>query len=186
MSDSQPVAVEPITARRGLVLIVDDQKATRDLFKLAMRGAGIPADACASAAEARNRIAGGDIKLVLVDLIMPDEGGRSLVDWVAVKYPKIKIVFITGDAAAADEDLRYDTILKPVTPARLAEITRWHLDRVEGIAMMEQVLTKIQELHDSLTPSGIVSRFVNDRALMMMVAAASALAGAYAKKMGWL
>ena len=107
-------------------LIVDDELPGRSNLRLAMRAYPdwqLVAE-CASAADARAVLAGGEIDLVFLDVQMPHESGLVLARELARLPEPPLVVFVTAHSAHAVEAFEVhalDYLLKPLDDARLAQ-----------------------------------------------------------------
>ena len=133
---SRPVGTET-------VLLVEDEEAVRELAQRVLRSAGYTVLAAASGADAL-AICGahqGHIHMVLTDVVMPQMGGKALVERLAAFRPGIKILYMSGytdDAIVHHGTLDPGThfIGKPFNAADLAKKVRAVLDT--GIAADRQ------------------------------------------------
>ena len=105
------------------ILVVDDDKLTRETLARSLADSYDTATA-GSGAEALERIIGGGIELVLVDLCMPDMGGLDLQDQINRLEEPPLVIFITGHgnvetAVVAMKQGACDFITKPVNLDRL-------------------------------------------------------------------
>lgn len=105
-------------------LIVDDEAHARTNLRMAL--AAVPGwdvvGECASAADARTRLAGGGVGLVLLDVQMPVESGLQLARDLGRQAAPPLIVFVTahqGHALDAFDVHALDYVVKPVTVERL-------------------------------------------------------------------
>jgi two-component system, cell cycle sensor histidine kinase and response regulator CckA len=96
----QPI-IEPIddfTLRAETILFVEDEAFVRGVISEVLRSAGyrvLTAQNALEAAVAFERRAGA-IDLLLTDVILPGENGRTLARSLAKKNPRLKILFVTG------------------------------------------------------------------------------------------
>jgi len=77
-----------------------------------------------SVAEAREKLAGGEIDLALCDIQMPEESGLTLVEEIARGYRETAIVLLTGidDPEVAEQAFRlgaHGYLVKPFWPGQL-------------------------------------------------------------------
>jgi two-component system, cell cycle sensor histidine kinase and response regulator CckA len=131
-------ALSPIAARgRGTetVLLVEDEPGVRSLSKLALESAGYTVLAAASPEEAIRMANGhaGAIDLILTDVIMPLMNGRDLAEWLLVRHPGAKILFMSGytDDTLLPHGVAVGEIAfmhKPFTPTTLLQRVRDILD----------------------------------------------------------
>lgn len=108
----------------GHVLVVEDHRPVLDLWLRTLREADIPHQGCGSAEEARERIAVNGISVAVIDIGLPGEDGLSLAEWITTRHPRILVLIVTGSAEADGKELRYDVLLKPVTPRVFATEVR--------------------------------------------------------------
>ena len=64
-----------MTALRGDILVVDDERSMREFLGIFLKRAGYSVEVAANATEARKAIAAKEFDLVLTDLQMPDGTG---------------------------------------------------------------------------------------------------------------
>jgi PAS domain S-box-containing protein len=82
----------------GSVLLVEDDDLVRTVTTAALQSIGYTPLVAASAPEAL-RICeqfGGDIRLILTDVVMPEMTGAEFRDRVQVLYPNIQVLFMSG------------------------------------------------------------------------------------------
>jgi two-component system, cell cycle sensor histidine kinase and response regulator CckA len=80
------------------ILVVEDEKAVRDLTMRMLERLGYRLLAAASGAEAIevSRAFTGTIHLLLTDVVMPNMSGRQLADELAVSRPDMKVLYLSG------------------------------------------------------------------------------------------
>ncbi|MBZ5623603.1 MAG: PAS domain S-box protein [Acidobacteriia bacterium] len=80
------------------VLVVEDEKAVRELTLKMMRQLGYTVLAAASGAEAIeiSRSHPGQIALLLTDVVMPNMSGRQVADSLAGTRPGMKVLYLSG------------------------------------------------------------------------------------------
>lgn len=80
------------------LLIVDDEPAMTKLCARILSQAGYEVHVAHSAADARvcYEQRDGDIDLLLCDLVMPQEDGITLADWLLERDPALRVLFMTG------------------------------------------------------------------------------------------
>jgi PAS domain S-box-containing protein len=118
------------------ILLVEDDNTVRELavFSLVSQGYRIVTandglDALRTVEDYPNRI-----DMLLTDVVMPNLDGIDLANIVRVRYPDIKILFMSGysgESFSERSGLREDTFLlqKPYTPTSLVRKVREVLDR---------------------------------------------------------
>ncbi len=119
-----PEAVQPraTPAERGAetILIVEDQADVRAFAAEALRSYGYGVLQAESASDALALCERTHTDLVLTDLAMPEMSGRELHARLAGLRPNLKVLLMSGYAAAAAEDSDLNFIQKPFTPQELA------------------------------------------------------------------
>lgn len=110
----------PALRPQGAVLIVEDERATRDLLADVLGLADYTCWTAADAAEARELMGAHDVQLVLTDMNMPGESGLDLIRYVREHHPHIALLMVTGfdDAGLAEIALdsgAYGYVIKPFT-----------------------------------------------------------------------
>lgn len=119
------------------VLIVDDERMTRELVRLALVRAGYDVieaeDGVRAIQEMESGSHAGKIEALITDLSMPTLDGFDMIEYIRAKYPSIPVLVLTGkvDMAVALDLLRrgvHEYLLKPVDP-RVLVMT---VDRVMG------------------------------------------------------
>jgi two-component system, cell cycle sensor histidine kinase and response regulator CckA len=80
------------------ILVVDDEKSVRRYLLLLLESQGYKVLAAGDCAEAMKigTDFGGDIHLLLTDLVMPDCNGRELADRLVSRRPKMKVLLVSG------------------------------------------------------------------------------------------
>lgn len=95
-SPEQPAA-GPLTGTET-ILLAEDEPAVRQVVQAALRSKGyrvLEAEhGRAALTVCRNH--GGPIHLAVVDLVMPELGGRDLVRALAPRYPNLKVLYMSG------------------------------------------------------------------------------------------
>jgi two-component system, OmpR family, response regulator len=114
-----PAATPPIRC-----LLVDDDQAIRQLLIEYLRSFGMVVDSVVSGAELRQRLPRGGADVVLLDLMLPGEGGLSLCPWIKQTAPGLPIIMLIaqGDAHSRVLGLELgadDYLPKPFEPREL-------------------------------------------------------------------
>ncbi len=136
-SPRQPHAwLSPDTDRTGrtteerVVLVVDDDRGVRRLTARMLRGEGYRVVEAESGAEALKLLESDPaIGLILTDIVMPEMHGLDLADRVAVRYPRLHVVLMTGHAPELTLQLelregKLPVLLKPFTAEQLCTKVR--------------------------------------------------------------
>ena len=142
------------------VLVVDDDRATREQLAAILRGEGHVVEVCEEGPGALARVAQGGIDLVLLDVVMPKMSGtetcRLLKGMAQGAFLPIILVTSRNDAANRIEGLRLgadDYVGKPFDPEELSA-------RVAGMLRIRRLMGNLAEdrerllkraVHDELT-----------------------------------
>ena len=113
------------------VLVVDDDHIALDLIELMIAPLGYQVLLATSSEEALELAEnnGGEIDLLLTDMMMPGQTGLDLVKQFIKKYPKTKVLFMSGHLcpSVAHQDVAHSEkafVLKPFTTNTLAKKMR--------------------------------------------------------------
>jgi signal transduction histidine kinase len=117
------------------ILLVEDEEAVRQLVRKTLEVQGFRVMDAPNAKEAR-RIARehqGPIHLLITDVVMPQESGRQLAEWMLTERPETKILFMSGytdhaiiNNGVIGSDMAF--IQKPFAPPALSRKVREVLD----------------------------------------------------------
>jgi two-component system cell cycle sensor histidine kinase/response regulator CckA len=116
------------------ILLVEDEPGLRELAATVLQKQGYEVLKAAHGEEAltivRQR---GDqrIDLVLTDIVMPEMGGKAMVEWLQATHPELPILFTSGYTDwDLDEamDKKIEFLPKPYTPSALVRRTRKVID----------------------------------------------------------
>jgi CheY-like chemotaxis protein len=127
-SDSIPRGTESI-------LLVEDEAGLRGLLLQVLVDCGYSVSAAASGTEAlhvaQERRDGFD--LIVTDVVMPGMSGRQMVEQLVGRYPRVKVLYMSGytDDAVVRHGILHEQvpyIQKPFLPAALARKVRGVLD----------------------------------------------------------
>ncbi len=118
----------PRERREEAVLVVEDERVTRDFFDASLRQAGFDVDAAADGLEALGRLESRSYDAIVLDLHLPRIDGMGVLRFVSERHPELlpRVVLVTG-LDLRDITTLYpicSTISKPVTAAKLVEIVR--------------------------------------------------------------
>jgi len=121
------------------VLVVDDEPALRQILTSAVGTAGYSVDEAAGVAEARLKLARGDVDVALCDIKMPDGNGIDLVHESQAANIDTAFIMVTAFASVetAVDALRagaFDYIIKPV---RNEEVLN-RLSQIEALRGLRQ------------------------------------------------
>lgn len=126
-----PAAIEPVedsAAEHVRVLVVEDNPQVARIVQRILERSGSQAELVADVASARELLHSTehDFDILVSDLILPGESGRSIIEWVRQNRPDVGIIAMSGysqDSAEIGQFLRPDLefLQKPFTPDELLE-----------------------------------------------------------------
>jgi two-component system, cell cycle sensor histidine kinase and response regulator CckA len=136
-------AATPLTAHRHqltvcgteTLLLVEDQTELRELFTQVLRDKGYKVLSASSGPDALQQMAkqNSPVHLLLTDIIMPEMRGNKVAEALAVRFPNMKVIYMSGytDSAlihsgALPEDMIF--LQKPFTPDAMLRKIREVLD----------------------------------------------------------
>ena len=114
------------------VLVVDDEAVVRQGVSRILISHGYAVAEAADAQSARSHPALGDCKLVLCDLMLPDESGLVLLREIKARRAELPVVMITGYATPES--------LAQAEQAGVAGLLPKPFDEEELITLVERVL----------------------------------------------
>lgn len=108
------------------VLVVDDEETARSFISAALGDAGYEALQAGSLAEAHKVIDAGAADIILLDVVLPDGSGMTLLDRLAREKPSPPVILITafGEVEMAVEAMKkgaQDFLQKPLDLDRLLQ-----------------------------------------------------------------
>ncbi len=121
------------------VLIIDDEEMARSFVGEALKDAGYEIQEAGSLAEARDMIKTGGADIILLDVMLPDGSGLSLLDPISRENPSPPVILITafGEIDTAVEAMKQgavDFLQKPLDLQRLQQA----VDRASEIVTMRR------------------------------------------------
>src|SRR5207245_4870979 len=110
-------------------LLVEDDPGVRSTLTELLQHAGFEADAVGSAAEARRRVADQAPDLAVLDLVLPDADGVTLLSDLRTGSPELRAIMVTGHTdprsiVAAMRGGALDYLSKPVDPEVFMRLCR--------------------------------------------------------------
>jgi len=134
--EQEPAAVRKTTMAEtqkrgtGTILLAEDEPLLRELGETILRQSGYTVITAPSTEEIKTLLTtySGKIDLLLTDVVMPGMSGPELVRIVRERWPKIRVLYMSGYADDEIEDLDRDAgfLQKPFTPsdltAKIAEV----------------------------------------------------------------
>lgn len=125
-SEAEPEAVADLTGSAS-ILLVEDEEAVRAFAARALASRGYTVHEAGSGTEALEVMeeTGGDVDLVVSDVVMPEMDGPSLLVELRKTRPDLKIIFVSGYAEDAfeenlPENEKFFFLPKPFTLKQLA------------------------------------------------------------------
>ncbi len=154
------------TGRRSVVLVVDDDKNTREGLERALRRLYDVRQA-ESAPRAMEELSRGDVDVMLTDMRMPGMDGLELLRRVQARYPDMVCVLLTayGSVETAVEAMKhgaYDFLTKPVNLDHLEVI-------LERALQSRAMVAKVEELEGRLDDKYGMERILGHAAEMQQV-----------------
>lgn len=112
---------------KGTILLVEDETPVRIFAGRALRNKGytvLEAD-CAETAIELMREHGGEVEVIVTDVIMPGMTGPTMIEKIIPQYPNVKVIFISGYAEDAfinnyGSERSFNFLAKPFTLKQLA------------------------------------------------------------------
>ncbi len=112
---------------KGTILLVEDETPVRIFAGRALRNKGytvLEAD-CAETAIELMQQHGGEVEVIVTDVIMPGMTGPTMIDQLIPQYPNVKVIFISGYAEDVfvnnyGSERSFNFLAKPFTLKQLA------------------------------------------------------------------
>jgi CheY-like chemotaxis protein len=109
------------------ILVIDDDEDFRFILTRALEKEGYRVQAVGSGAEAIEALKSHKFDLTLVDIKMPEMGGRETVKEIRKLDPQLPVLLVTGSPDLPDRELQAQAqgwIYKPFRLAQLRSIVR--------------------------------------------------------------
>ena len=107
----------------GTILLAEDETLLRELGQTILSQAGYKVVTAAGADELRKLVAESpaQVDLLLTDVLMPGLGGQELVALAKRRWPRIRVLYMSGYSTEDLTDLERDAafLQKPFTPSEL-------------------------------------------------------------------
>ncbi|HET7571324.1 MAG TPA: response regulator [Gaiellaceae bacterium] len=115
-----------MTGGSTTVLVVDDEPAIRLLCRVNLELDGFEVLEASSVPEARERLAGADVDLVLLDLHLGHDRSHALIEECASRQPPVPVALVTGstDLRSAREAGADAVLAKPFAIEELAALAQ--------------------------------------------------------------
>lgn len=138
------------------VLLVDDEEIILKVCAEALGRAGFEVASCGSGKQALQTFADHRFAAAVVDLVLPDLDGLTLLGAFREADPDIIVVLMTGHASleSAIEAVRrgaYDYLRKPFTADDLARVVRRGLEQRQLTVQNRQLLEELDVMNRDLT-----------------------------------
>jgi signal transduction histidine kinase len=132
---SSTTTQQPIRGGTESILLVEDDGLLRNLLRDVLRDCGYSVTAAGDGNEALRLVAQhrGPLDMIVTDVVMPDMGGRQMVEQLVTTFPKAKVLYLSGytDDAVVRHGIVHDQVQflqKPFTSGALQRKVREVLD----------------------------------------------------------
>ena len=129
-ADEMRAAATDLTGQ-GTILLVEDEEGLRALNARGLQSRGYTVLQAGNGVEALEELEkqGGQVDLVVSDVVMPEMDGPTLMKELKRRYPDIKIIFVSGYAEDAfDRSLpdhkQFNFLAKPFTLKQLVTVVK--------------------------------------------------------------
>src|SRR6202171_3437029 len=125
-AELSPVEKDGAAVQPPTVLVVDDDRAVREVLSAVLKEEGYPVRQADGADAALQMLRGDDLPLLLCDVKMPEHDGLWLLDHVLQRHPQAAVVMLTGygDTESAVECLKRGAADYLLKPPRVTELIR--------------------------------------------------------------
>jgi CheY-like chemotaxis protein/anti-anti-sigma regulatory factor len=166
-----PPAERP-PARRGRILVVDDEENVRFTTAAILEQEGYEVEAAGDGAEALSMVPRGHFDLVLTDLRMDDMDGITLLHELQTRHPNLVTIVLTGYASieSSIDALRqgvYDYLVKPCVVDDLKRTVRRALEHREQRMRINELSSPVVEIWDGVLLLPVVGTLDDQRASQM-------------------
>lgn len=116
----------PLLHRKGRILLLDDDPAIRRLVSTLLKREGYRVDTADSGSKAIDAIEKNAYMALLLDLMMPTEGGMTVIQHLRRKHPELlqRVVLLTATPDAIVKSMANDVfavVKKPFQPKDLVD-----------------------------------------------------------------
>jgi signal transduction histidine kinase len=133
--DSGDAMLQPVRGGTESILLVEDDPQLRSLLRDTLRDSGYAVLAAGDGNEALRLLEQhrGPLDIIVTDVIMPNMGGRQMVEQVVTTFPRAKVLYLSGytDDAVVRHGILHDQVpflQKPFTSVTLRRKVREVLD----------------------------------------------------------
>ena len=114
----------PFLKRKARVLVLDDDVSMQKLVSMLLRREGLRVEVVSSGRAAIESLSTGDYGAVLLDVMMPTEGGMTVIKYLREQQPELlkKTIMMTATTDAVLKNISGDVfavVKKPFQPADL-------------------------------------------------------------------
>jgi DNA-binding response OmpR family regulator len=114
------------------ILLVEDEGGIADFVERALRAQGHAVEVAADGVDGSQRAVGGDVDLVILDVMLPGRSGLEILEEVRAVKPALPVIMLTARAEVADKVAGLDAgatdyITKPFSVEELLARVRAHL-----------------------------------------------------------
>jgi DNA-binding response OmpR family regulator len=132
------------------ILVVDDERAVRMMLEAALRAQGYRVQSAGSGTDARDRLAGEEYDLVLLDLQLGDTDGIEILREIKQDWPATEVILLTahGSINSAISALRhgaFDYLLKPAQVNDIRERVERGLEQRRTAQQRSELLQRISD-----------------------------------------
>ncbi len=129
------------------ILYVEDEAFVREVTCEVLCDAGYRVLSAKNALEATRLFEArrGEVELLLTDVVLPGENGRSLAGRLQRQNPELKVLLVTGYAEqmGLTEAMQTECLAKPFSTEILLRRVRHMLDREGDLVGREDMLTQV-------------------------------------------
>jgi len=159
-------------ARRGRILVVDDEENVRFTTAAILEQEGYEVETAGDGAEALSMVPRGHFDLVLTDLRMDDMDGITLLHELQTRHPNLVTIVLTGYASieSSIDALRqgvYDYLVKPCVVDDLKRTVRRALEHREQRMRINELSSPVVEVWDGVLLLPVVGTLDDQRASQM-------------------
>ncbi len=173
--------MEASTARKPPILVVDDDAGLLASIHAVLVGAGFQEPILLSeGTKALNTIAQGEFRLVLLDLMMPDADGMTLLREIKTQHPHLECIVFTAmdDVETAIQAVRYgayDYLVKGQNNERLVITISRALERF-ALRQERRLLSGRSSFQDLRHPEAFADFIARDPSMALVFRQAEAVA----------
>ncbi len=151
---SKPPAPEPIPAGAH-VLVIDDEKAIRDIYRDLLTSYGFQVTTAGSARDGLGKVRETPFDTILLDIMMPGMSGLEAMEALKDLAPEVPVIIITANptsqnAIAALRHGAFDFIVKGCKVEAIVYAVRRaverHRQQLRNVQLLKELKQKVEEL----------------------------------------